>query len=133
MLFTQQVFHLECLLFRTKSQPGVVYESVAYKRALNVAFRSSKNEKITLPHKFIFAFIWCFIRAIFSEKSCQKWGVWKNIKRGVGHRKGVQTFCTILRGWKGAPWSTELLGDTNWRGELIWKGGPLTSLHTMQG
>ena len=82
MLFTQQVFHLECLLFRTKSQPGVAYESVACKRAFNVALRSSKNEKTTLPHKFIFAFISCFIGAIFSEKSCQKLGVWKEYKKG---------------------------------------------------
>ena len=32
MLFTQQVFHFECLLlFWIKSQPAVVYKSVVYK------------------------------------------------------------------------------------------------------
>ena len=35
MLFTQQVFRLECLLlFRVKSQPGVAYESVVYKKSI---------------------------------------------------------------------------------------------------
>ena len=58
ILFTQQVFHLECsLLFRIKSQPGVAYKSVVYKKACNVVFKSSENEKITLPHEFIFVFI----------------------------------------------------------------------------
>ena len=39
MLFTQQVFHLECLLlFQIKSQPGVAYESVYYKKVFNVIF-----------------------------------------------------------------------------------------------
>ena len=34
MLFTQQVFHLECLLlFQVKSHPGVAYKIVAYQRA----------------------------------------------------------------------------------------------------
>ena len=45
MLFTKQVFHLECLLFRIKSQPGVAYKSAVYNRAFNVVFKSSKNEK----------------------------------------------------------------------------------------
>ena len=36
--------------------------------------------------------------------------------------------CVILRGWKGWPWSSELLGCLNWRGSLIWKGGPQTPL-----
>ena len=45
MLFTKQVFHLECLLFQIKSQPGVAYKSAVYKRAFNVVFKSSKNEK----------------------------------------------------------------------------------------
>ena len=35
MLFTQQVFHLEyLLLFWITSQPGVAYESVAYKKSI---------------------------------------------------------------------------------------------------
>ena len=34
MLFIQQVFHLECLLLiQIKSQPGVVYKSVVYKKS----------------------------------------------------------------------------------------------------
>ena len=31
---------------------------------LNVALKSSENEKITLPHEFTFVFIWYFIGAI---------------------------------------------------------------------
>ena len=39
MLFTQQVLNLECLLlFQIKSQPGVAYESVFYKKAFNLLF-----------------------------------------------------------------------------------------------
>ena len=35
MLFTEQVFHLECLvLFRIKSQPGVAYKSVVHKNSI---------------------------------------------------------------------------------------------------
>ena len=35
MLFTQQVIHLECLLLiRIKSQPGVIYKSVVYKKSI---------------------------------------------------------------------------------------------------
>ena len=46
MLFTQQDFHLECLLlFPIKSQSGVAYESVDYKRALNVDFNLLKIKK----------------------------------------------------------------------------------------
>ena len=64
MLFTQQVFHLEfLLLFRIKSQPGVAYKSVDYKKTFNVVLKSSENEEITLPHEFIFVFIWYFIGA----------------------------------------------------------------------
>ena len=43
MLFTQEVFHLECLLlFWIKCQSGVAYKSVVYKRAFNVVFKSLK-------------------------------------------------------------------------------------------
>ena len=36
VLFTQQVFHLECLLlFQIKSQPRVAYKSVDYKKSFN--------------------------------------------------------------------------------------------------
>ena len=38
MLFTQQVFHLEGLLFHIKSHPGITYKSVDYKKAFNVVF-----------------------------------------------------------------------------------------------
>ena len=35
MLFTQEVFHLECLiLFWIKSQPGVAHKSVVYKKSI---------------------------------------------------------------------------------------------------
>ena len=50
MLFTQQVFHLECLLlFQIKSQSDVAHKSVAYKKAFSINFYSSKNEEINLP------------------------------------------------------------------------------------
>ena len=45
------------------------------KKACNIAFKSSKNEEIILPHEVIFVFICYFTGAILSEKSCQKWGV----------------------------------------------------------
>ena len=38
MLSTQQVFRLECLSFQIKSQGGVAYKSVDYKKAYNVGF-----------------------------------------------------------------------------------------------
>ena len=60
MLFTKDVFYLECLLlFRIKSQPEDAHKSVFYNRAFNVVFKSSKIEKITLPLEFIFVFIAC--------------------------------------------------------------------------
>ena len=71
MLFTQQVFHSECLLlFQIKSQPSGAYKSLDYKKGFNVVFWSSKNEEITSPHEFIFVFILYFIRMILLEKSC---------------------------------------------------------------
>ena len=54
MLFTHHVFHLDfrlLLLFQIKSQPGVAYKSVVYKKAFNLIFTFSKNEEITLPHE----------------------------------------------------------------------------------
>ena len=55
MLFTHHVFHLDfrllLLLFQIKSQPGVAYKSVVYKKAFNLIFKFSKNEEITLPHE----------------------------------------------------------------------------------
>ena len=80
MLFTHQVFHLECLLllFQIKSQPADAYKSIVYKRTFKVVFTSSKNEKITMPHEFIFVFIWYFIGVILLEKSCQNLESLKN-------------------------------------------------------
>ena len=74
-----------------------------------------------------FLFLSCISLVWYCWKSLAKSrGFGKNIKRGVVYRAGVQTFCTlILRGWKGGPWSPELLGGPNWR------GGPQTPLHTM--
>ena len=77
MLFTKQVFHLEYLLCWIKSQSGVAYKSVVYKRAFNVVLRLLKMKKITLSCEFIFVIIWYFIGAILSEESCQKWEVWE--------------------------------------------------------
>ena len=51
------------------------------KKTCNVVFQSSKNEEITLLHVFIFVFIWYFIGAILSRKSCQKQGVQKKDKK----------------------------------------------------
>ena len=55
MLFTHHIFHLDfrllLLLFQIKSQPGVAYKSVVYKKAFNLIFKFSKNEEITLPHE----------------------------------------------------------------------------------
>ena len=82
MLFTQHVFHLECLLFHIKSQPGVSYRSVDYNKAFNVVFWSSKNKEITFSHEFILVFILYFIGTILLEKSCQKQRVQEEYKKG---------------------------------------------------
>ena len=72
MLFTQQVFHLECLLsFLIKSQHCVAYKSVDYKKVFNVVFQSSKSEEITFPHETHIVILY-FIGTILLEKSCQK-------------------------------------------------------------
>ena len=75
LLYTQQVFFfLKCLLvFQIKSK--------CYKKLFNTDFLSSKNEEITLPHEFIFVFVWSFIGALLSETSCQKHGVQKKYKK----------------------------------------------------
>ena len=54
MLFTKQVFHLEYLSFQIKSQPGVAHKSAVYKRAFNVVFKSSKNEKNNFAKRVYF-------------------------------------------------------------------------------
>ena len=130
MLFTQQDFHLECLFFFLLV---LILETVTYyfglnlshvllikvlfiKKACNFVIWSSKNKRIALPHEFIFMFIRYFSGAILSKKSCQKRGVWKNIKRGRGwsssHIGGLpvqgavgQTFCTLC--WR-QDWQTIL-------------------------
>ena len=73
-------------------------------------------------------------------KVLPKQGVWKEYKKGHGHIEGVvngwgiQTFCTlILRGWKGGPWSPELLGGPDLKGgtsdhSSYHKGGRFTWL-----
>ena len=91
MLFTRKAFHLECLHFfwlffmfeiviiRIKSQPGV-----AYKKASSIVSYSSKNDGITLPHEFIFVFIYYFIGVILSKKSVVKSGGFRlKIIKGV--------------------------------------------------
>ena len=46
MHFTQQVFHLQCLLCQIKSQPGGgAYKSVDYKKHLTLFFIILKMEK----------------------------------------------------------------------------------------
>ena len=64
-------WYLRLLLFRIKSQLGVAYKSVVYKKGHSVVF-----EEITLPHDFSLMFIQYFNVAILLEKSC--------IKRGGG-------------------------------------------------
>ena len=62
------------------------------KKACNIFFHTSKNEKITLPYEFIFVFIQYFNGAIMLEKSCQVQGVWEkyenlgNVYRRVGFK-----------------------------------------------
>ena len=75
---------MRLFLFRTKSQPGATYESVAYKKICNVVSQSTKNEEITFPYEFIFVFTSYIIWATFSTK-CQSWALSKfrkNIERG---------------------------------------------------
>ena len=58
MVFTQQVFHLECLLlFQIKSQHGVAYKNIDFENAFNVIFQPSKNKEINFPYEFIIVFI----------------------------------------------------------------------------
>ena len=64
---------LKFLLFQIKSQQGVAYKSVVYKKACNIVFQSSKNEKITLPCEFIFVFI-CYFTGQYCRKSLPKNG-----------------------------------------------------------
>ena len=94
MFLTQQVFHLECLLFRIKSQSDVACKSVIYKKVFSVVFRSSENGRINLPHEFIFVFMWHFIGPILWQKFCQRrgegggQGFGKNIVKGGWPQRG---------------------------------------------
>ena len=78
-------------------------------KAFNIVFYFSKNEEITLPHKFIFVFIRYFNGMILSKKFAKSSRFRKKIKTGVViYRKGgcgsgggggggggcVQTFCS---------------------------------------
>ena len=75
-------FDIRLFLFWIKSQLGVTYKSVAYKKSMKRCFIwSSKNEEITISHEFIFVFIWYFIGAILSKRFCLKREFLKKIKR----------------------------------------------------
>ena len=77
------------LLFLIKSQPGVAYKNVVYKKVCNVIFQSSKNEEMTLSHEFTFVFIGWWLEKRKKHK-----------RMGDGHigglsiKRGVQMFCT---------------------------------------
>ena len=81
-LYTENLSKIFQLLFQIKSQLGVAYKSVNYKKAFNVVFWSSKNEEITVPDEFIFVFMMYFIGVILSEKSCRKQRVQKKYEKG---------------------------------------------------
>ena len=90
------------LLRWIKSQPGVVYKSVAYNKSCNLVLQSFKHEKMTLPHGFIFVFILYFIGAVLPKKCYQKCGLQKKIKRrgwlyrrGIVYRRGLNFLYTI--------------------------------------
>ena len=109
-------FSAKMFIISDEISAGVAYKSVAYKKAFNAIFQSSRNEEIILPHEFISVFIRYFIRTILMELSSQKWGVRK-------------TFCTFRTLWccweaeRGNLGTLNYLGDLNRRGDLIWKGG----------
>ena len=73
------------LLFQIKSQPGVAYKTVSYiKKAFNAVLNSSKHGEI------IFSFGYNFVFIPYCQKKLPKVGGFeKNIKRGVGHTKGL--------------------------------------------
>ena len=74
--------------------------SVSYKKECNVIMQSSKHEKKTFPHEFIFVLIPYFIGVILSKNILAKVGAGsKNkIKRGDDHIRalsiegGIQIF-----------------------------------------
>ena len=91
MLFTQQVFHFECLIF-----------FCWYLKLLLIWFKCQQNEKLTLPHEFIFVLICCFTGE-YCRKSPAKSGRSGKIykKGGMTILGGVQTFCTLCTLKKG--------------------------------
>ena len=122
MLFTQQVFHLKLkclLLFQIKSQPGVAYKSVDYKKAL-LFFSLLKMIKFTTWVYF------CFSLGQYCWKSPAKSrGFAKNIKRWDGYIGGL----SIKGGWfkpahwhweaeRGDLWPLNYWGKQNWRGDM---------------
>ena len=87
--------YFRLLVFQIKSHSGVAYKSVVYKKYVTL---SSENEEITLPHEFIFVFIWYFTRVILSEKNVKSGG-WPY--RGVVYRRGgsnlLHTMIQLIR------------------------------------
>ena len=65
----------DCYYFGLNLNQVLPIKVLFIKTACNVVFKSSKNEKITLPHEFIFVFIEYFTGVILSGKSSQKRGV----------------------------------------------------------
>ena len=112
------------LLFQIKSQPDVACKSVCYKRAFNVIFQSSKNWEITFLHEFI-----------FSSSVLLGWYCWKSLaksrefEKNIKREMAIQTFYALmLRGWKGEPWSPELLGGPKLEGGTWFEMGYLRPL-----
>ena len=141
MLFTQQVFHLECLLLfqilLLNLNLVLLIKVLIIRKHLLLFFSLLKMKKKTktFPHEFVFVFILYFIGTLLSEKFDQKQGVQKEYKkggwpyRGVVYRRGVQTFTLILRGCEGDLGALNYWGGLNWMGELILKRRPQTPLH----
>ena len=67
-LYSASLFFFKCLLvFQIKSK--------CYKKLFNTDFLSSKNEEITLPHEFIFVFVWSFHWGVIVRNVLPKaWG-----------------------------------------------------------
>ena len=64
-----------------RSQPGVAYKSIGYRKTCNFVLQSSKHEEMIFPYEFIFEFMSHFIRAILSKDV--KWWVWRKYIKGV--------------------------------------------------
>ena len=117
MLFTQQVFYLDCLLLRLNLSLVLLIKVLIIKK--HFVFQCSKNEEITFPHEFIFIFIPYFIGTILSKKSCQKL-TGKNIKNGDSPFKpSAHLHWEAENGDLGA---LNYWGDLNWRATSLEKG-----------